>query len=52
MDGGQHSEQEKQDAERTVFVELKDCRVMRFWNNEVLGNIQGVVDRILDELNK
>lgn len=52
VDGGQHAEQEKQDAERTAFFELKGCRVFRFWNNEVLGNIQGVVDRILEEVNK
>ena len=52
VDGGQHAEQEKQDAERTAFFELKGCRVFRFWNNEVLGNIQGVVDKILEEVNK
>ena len=30
VDGGQHAEQEKQDAERTAFIELKGCIVMRF----------------------
>lgn len=52
VDGGQHSEQEEQDAERTAFFELKGCRVIRFWNKEVLENIQGVVDRIVEELDK
>jgi len=52
VDGGQHADKEKQDAEWTAFFELKGCRVIRFWNNEVLGNIQGVVDRIAEELNK
>jgi adenine-specific DNA-methyltransferase len=50
VDGGQHAEQGKKDAERTAFFESKGCRVIRFWNNEVLGNIQGVVDRIAEEL--
>ncbi|MGV8026009.1 MAG: DUF559 domain-containing protein [Anaerolineaceae bacterium] len=30
VDSGQHAEQEKQDAERIAFVELKSCRVIRF----------------------
>ena len=52
MDGGQHAEQEEQDAERTAFFELKGYRVIRFWNDAVLENIRGFVDRIIEELNK
>jgi very-short-patch-repair endonuclease len=52
VDGGQHSEQEREDAERSRFLESRSCRVLRFWNNEVLENMDGVADRILEELEK
>jgi very-short-patch-repair endonuclease len=46
IDGGQHATQHKQDAMRTRFLESEGCRVLRFWNNEVLGNIDGVLEVI------
>jgi very-short-patch-repair endonuclease len=49
VDGGQHSENladEKRDAELTAL----GYRVLRFWNNEVLGNIDGVLETLLREL--
>jgi len=46
IDGGQHAEQIKHDASRTRFIELEGYRVLRFWNNEVLANIDGVLDVI------
>ncbi len=52
VDGGQHSEQENQDAERSCFLESRGCHVIRFWNNEVMENISGVVEVILEELHK
>jgi very-short-patch-repair endonuclease len=52
VDGGQHAEQEEQDAERIALFELRRYRVIRFWNNTVWGNIQRVLDRIEEELNK
>jgi len=42
VDGGQHLDNEK-DAERTVSLESKGFRVLRFWNNEVLQNLEGVL---------
>ena len=39
VDGGQHSEQV--DAARTAMIEAEGYRVLRFWNNEVLGNAEG-----------
>ena len=50
LDGSQHLEQEDYDKERTDFLESKGFRVLRFWNNEVLKNINGVMAVILDEL--
>ena len=46
IDGGQHATQHKQDAIRTRFLESEGYRVLRFWNNEVLGNIDGVLEVI------
>jgi very-short-patch-repair endonuclease len=46
LDGNQHLEQEAYDAERTMFLESKGYRVLRFWNNEVLNDIEGVLGAI------
>ncbi|MDP4029850.1 MAG: endonuclease domain-containing protein [Gallionella sp.] len=42
VDGGQHTERTDSDANRTRWIETKGFCVMRFWNNEVLSNIEGV----------
>jgi very-short-patch-repair endonuclease len=46
IDGGQHAEQVARDARRTKFLESQGYRVLRFWNNEVLANIDGVLEVI------
>ncbi|MCK6554739.1 endonuclease domain-containing protein [Candidatus Binatia bacterium] len=46
VDGGQHFEQREYDEERSRFLELSGYRVLRFWNNEVMENIEGVLARI------
>jgi very-short-patch-repair endonuclease len=46
IDGGQHAEQSKYDVRRTQFLESESYRVLRFWNNEVLNNIDGVLEVI------
>ena len=50
IDGGQHVEQAAYDAKRTAFLEQKGYRVLRFWNHEVLGNLDGVLEMILKEI--
>ena len=50
IDGGQHAEQVAADAERTRFLESEGYRVVRFWNNEVLTNIDGVLEAIASAL--
>jgi very-short-patch-repair endonuclease len=50
VDGGQHDENRAKDEVRTRFLEGFGLRVIRFWNNEVLGNLEGVLERILIEL--
>ncbi|BBD97993.1 DUF559 domain-containing protein [Sphingobium amiense] len=44
IDGGQHNEDA--DAERTNYIEAQGFRVIRFWNHDVLGNIEGVISEI------
>jgi very-short-patch-repair endonuclease len=46
LDGGQHAEQRDEDQKRTSFLELQGYSVLRFWDNEVLRNIEGVLERI------
>ncbi len=51
-DGGQHGEEKNivKDARRTAFLEKKGYRVLRFWNNEVMENIEGVLEIIAGAL--
>src|SRR6266478_4936012 len=46
LDGGQHSAFEEADRRRTVWFESGGWRVIRFWNNEVNNNIDGVLHAI------
>lgn len=46
LDGGQHAEQERQDRRRTVVLAGRGYRVLRFWNNEVMKNLDGVLESI------
>jgi very-short-patch-repair endonuclease len=45
IDGGQHNEEEilSQDEVRTAWLKSQGFRVIRFWNNEVLENLEGVL---------
>ena len=46
VDGGQHALETDRDAARTRWLEGEGFRVIRFWNNDVLGNTDGVVESI------
>ncbi|PIQ93733.1 MAG: DNA-cytosine methyltransferase [Nitrospirae bacterium CG_4_10_14_0_8_um_filter_41_23] len=52
LDGGQHSEQEQQeyDENRSEYLKLHDMEVIRFWNNEVMQNMEGVLVRIAEKV--
>jgi very-short-patch-repair endonuclease len=50
IDGGQHSWQVAQDEARTRLLEKLGFRVIRFWNNDVLGNTEGVLEMIVKAL--
>jgi very-short-patch-repair endonuclease len=46
IDGGQHAES-KADLVRTAYLRKQGYRVLRFWNNDVLNNMDGVLEAIL-----
>jgi very-short-patch-repair endonuclease len=46
VDGGQHDWQSDQDATRSRYLQSQGFRVIRFWNNDVLERIEGVVAEI------
>ncbi len=48
IDGGQHGLQTKKDEMRTRRLEAEGYRVLRFWNNDVLSNVDGVLSQILE----
>src|SRR5579862_8968360 len=50
IDGGQHDPSSSAEIERTRFLEDEGYRVLRFWNNEVLTNLEGVYEVIAAEL--
>jgi very-short-patch-repair endonuclease len=52
VDGGQHDWERAKDEVRTRYLESLGFRVIRFWNNDVLGNIDGVLEQILIELKR
>ena len=51
LDGGQHAEQLDYDGNRTRILEACGFRVLRFWNNDVLQNIEGVLLEIIGAVN-
>jgi very-short-patch-repair endonuclease len=52
LDGSQHLELEEYDTERTEFLKSKGYKVLRFWNNDVMNNIDSVLNVIWDTLNE
>jgi very-short-patch-repair endonuclease len=50
LDGGQHNWQQQSDTLRQRQIEAAGYRVLRFWNNDVLGNLEGVLNEIQSAL--
>ena len=48
VDGSQHAtrSRSKEDATRTSWLESQGFRVIRFWDNDVLQNLEGVFSEI------
>jgi len=51
LDGGQHSER-PEDGQRDGELCALGYRVIRIWNNDVIENLAGVLERLLSELEK
>ena len=53
LDGGQHNENINviSDAERTEFLNSLGYKVIRFWNNDIDNNIEGVFEVLKAEFN-
>ncbi len=43
LDGSQHLEQQEYDAERTKYLEAQGYKVIRFWNNQIMNDMNGVI---------
>ena len=52
VDGGQHALRRAEDAARTARLESQGLRVLRFWNHEVLQNLEGVLQTIEEALSE
>jgi len=50
IDGSQHLENKEYDRQRSDYLSVFNIKVIRFWNNEININIDGVVLKILTEL--
>ncbi|MCF6220262.1 MAG: DUF559 domain-containing protein [Robiginitomaculum sp.] len=50
LDGHQHADTKEADASRTAILESKGYRVIRFWNDDVYDNLDGVIAGVLQEL--
>ena len=46
VDGETHAHSTEYDSARTRFLESQGYRVIRFWNNDVMENLEGVVRQI------
>jgi len=52
IDGGQHNEgkTKERDEERTAWLKERGYRIVRFWNNDVLTNMEGVMESMREAL--
>lgn len=52
LDGGQHAELQTHDHVRTLWLESQGWKVLRFWNNQVLQDIESVLTETNLKLSK
>lgn len=50
LDGSQHLDQEEYDRERTEYLESLGYKVIRFWNKDVMNNIDGIILAIIQAM--
>ncbi len=52
VDGGHHVNLHEYDQNRTDYLNEKGYRVMRFWNDQVMNDLDGVILEIINVINK
>jgi very-short-patch-repair endonuclease len=52
VDGGQHASPDAYELRRTAYLERSGFRILRFWNNEVLENPEGIWEAIREALSE
>ncbi|PIZ42243.1 DNA (cytosine-5-)-methyltransferase [candidate division WWE3 bacterium CG_4_10_14_0_2_um_filter_42_8] len=54
LDGGQHSKNEalRKDKAREEFLQRCNIKIIRFWDNDILKNIGGVLQKLEEEIPK
>lgn len=50
LDGDQHKDAKEYDKERELFLRDKDIITIRFWNGEVMENMEKVLKKIYDKI--
>ncbi len=48
LDGGDHLGQQAYDSRRTAYLEKLGYKVLRFWNDDVLMDLEAVLEAVLD----
>ena len=49
-DGGQHAIDKEKDRKRDEWLNREGFKVLRFWDNEIFTNIEGVIEIIREKL--
>jgi very-short-patch-repair endonuclease len=52
LDGSQHDDRRAQDESRSAYLRANGYTVLRFWNSEVMTQIDSVIERIAEALNQ
>jgi very-short-patch-repair endonuclease len=52
LDGAQHASAIEDDLKRTAWLHSQGFAVLRIWNNDVVENMDGVLERIAEELRR
>ena len=52
LDGGQHMEQENYDEARSTWLKANGFLVLRFWNNDIAENMEGVLESLFSTIQK
>jgi very-short-patch-repair endonuclease len=50
LDGGQHKIQKDEDKKRDKWFEEQGFRVLRFWNNDLFENLEGILELVREKL--